>query len=695
MTVEFISDDSEVKFIVNGEITKVLDVGDTFKLEDASQLGVKEVLTTARGDGNAIVTFYLGANKLTLTDTDFTNSAFDGTIDVNDEELDDVTFDFKATGPAATATSGQLDLTELTWAFAPEEEVDVAGERTLVDPVLGAFEIRLGGIIPALDSEDRDALSFERSGSNDVRLKMTTNSDDLNEIVFHRVSGSGDANPADSGNDTIEMNDGATVSEDEYVIFRSDDDSFLVEFKDINGETNEGKYKVAGSSEGQKDFTWSDDDAVTLVLGGLTFELFSDPATSNTTLIIENIAASDSADADDSIIEVANDLVIASPLVSNLGAKVHLYDLGAWSFSNFVAIDTTANGYADDDFTVQLPTGTVDVAFADAGTLEDCDVSVDGTALGNFNSTRTAAATDFAEGGVVYIVQVTAGTANNDDGTCDVDELGAINFYLDSDQTDDAGVVVDADSSDLITEADPDFEASTTLTAYADPGFLVIEEAEGDLTVENEVVFSFDDDDTDIELSTTFVFTDGLTALQTLDTSDDDRQQAITQYGTWIELDTDSDSVDMAYPDEQAVVEVFLAPTGAQVTTVSGASGGMVKQLVPINTGVMKLDTDFSGTALDYKDFNAIVVGGPCANSVAAALMGNAESCQTGFSENSAIVKLFEHSNGNVAMLVAGWDGVDTQYAGLALIDGSVSENGGMEVSVVGTSKSDITVSKV
>ena len=60
---------------------------------------------------------------------------------------------------------------------------------------------------------------------------------------------------------------------------------------------------------------------------------------------------------------------------------------------------------------------------------------------------------------------------------------------------------------------------------------------------------------------------------------------------------------------------------------------------------------------------NLILVGGPCANAAASAIMGNPENCAEGFEAGKAKIKLYTAANGNVALLVAGDQALDTRGA--------------------------------
>ncbi|MBU0456845.1 MAG: hypothetical protein KKD75_01750, partial [Nanoarchaeota archaeon] len=75
----------------------------------------------------------------------------------------------------------------------------------------------------------------------------------------------------------------------------------------------------------------------------------------------------------------------------------------------------------------------------------------------------------------------------------------------------------------------------------------------------------------------------------------------------------------------------------------------------------------------------------------AAELLGNPADCTEGFSPGKARIKLFEHANGNIAMLVAGYSGADTRLAG-SVIANRYGDLSGTEVEVEGTTFTDATI---
>ena len=80
---------------------------------------------------------------------------------------------------------------------------------------------------------------------------------------------------------------------------------------------------------------------------------------------------------------------------------------------------------------------------------------------------------------------------------------------------------------------------------------------------------------------------------------------------------------------------------------------------------IAKLDSEVG----NIKGQNSIVIGGPCANAAAAALLNYPDNCREGFEVGKGFIRLYEMSNGKISLLVAGATALDTRRATRALAD--------------------------
>ena len=143
------------------------------------------------------------------------------------------------------------------------------------------------------------------------------------------------------------------------------------------------------------------------------------------------------------------------------------------------------------------------------------------------------------------------------------------------------------------------------------------------------------------------------------------------------------------YPKEQRLPQLFV--TSGATTEAAGSDQVTTTSVVKIDVGAAQLASAVAGEELNH---NILLVGGPCANSAAAVIMGSPADCTEGFMEGKAKIKLYEHDNGKVALLVAGYSADDTRRAARVLANNDLYSLSGSELEVTGTSMSDISVSK-
>lgn len=167
----------------------------------------------------------------------------------------------------------------------------------------------------------------------------------------------------------------------------------------------------------------------------------------------------------------------------------------------------------------------------------------------------------------------------------------------------------------------------------------------------------------------------------TIGTKDEDHR---TMYGIIIKDPKShggSNEVELEIPGDQVFAKVTV--TGTAIQTIGGET----------TSAAIKKDTEVP----DVTQFNAILVGGPCANSVTAQVMGldtAFPACATGFTAGKAILELKDQAGGKVALIAAGYSQEDTRRAGVVLKNSAAFTLSGTSkiVSGTGLTVSGITV---
>ena len=152
--------------------------------------------------------------------------------------------------------------------------------------------------------------------------------------------------------------------------------------------------------------------------------------------------------------------------------------------------------------------------------------------------------------------------------------------------------------------------------------------------------------------------------------------------------------------------EMFIEDGTANVLVIVGKAAkaedvlGAVDIVVVLQhaAGNKKLDIAKMDDEVDVLSAqNSIIIGGPCANPAAAAIMypnGAPDNCGEDFTAGEAMIKYYENGD-NVALLVAGYSAEDTRRAGKILGNYANYDLSGSEVVVKGTTLTDMTVTKV
>ena len=128
------------------------------------------------------------------------------------------------------------------------------------------------------------------------------------------------------------------------------------------------------------------------------------------------------------------------------------------------------------------------------------------------------------------------------------------------------------------------------------------------------------------------------------------------------------------------------------VVTAAGGVGGRVT--IPLTATVLP------GEVTSVSAQNLIVVGGPCANSVTAAVMYTEQgqslpdNCAQDFTPGEGIIAVYDIGD-NVALVAAGFSADDTRRTGKVLAQAGNYNLQGSQVKVTGTSFTDIDVVSV
>nr|MBT4247702.1 hypothetical protein [Candidatus Woesearchaeota archaeon] len=572
VTLSFV-DETYAKFVVNGEQSDKLQVGDTFKLADGNEIGVSERLYQSYAGGVHSADFFLGASKLELRDNLITDTDSDTSLKVGTETISGADVIIEGADDNTTFTLSKIRIN-----MTAQDDYYVAAGKKLSDAILEQGDDKE---LVFTNNWDVEYHGLTEETTHDIKLTSSTdrkyklqwydgNGDMVSMPLVYATSTTQVQLSEDATDKAIAFNEGVNISKNDYFVVTGGTvadgtaKSFALQYKGSDKSTATSpkiKFKNLGNGE-SLEYALTTDSSVnvaTIKLGGYSF------------------------DVDTDTVKTAGDFDIRVNLDGGSGAP----DTGA------TTIDIVDYYGANIDMGTPYTNSSGGTT---AGTLQPGDVT---------NATS-------------LVLTITTPNSN------DYDNQAAPSLALTLDGTTGPEVTVTAFTLDGVT--------NNLLTP------------EG----EENVAYGY------------------------------------TTMGAKMTYTSPSSSPNeftYAYPENQRLPQVYVTSG----STTSAKTGG---SLVPVTiVDATKLDSEVS--AVDAQ--NVISVGGPCANSVSASLLGNPADCTEGFSAGKARVKLVEHANGKVAMLVAGFSGADTRLAG-KVISHRASELSGMEVEVEGTTYTDATI---
>lgn len=259
VTVTTISDKTEeVKFVINGEVTDSLEEGQTYVLNDDTEIGVLEVIPNEAGEisgGEDMVTFTLGATKIELIHED--------ELEIGNDRIDDtlVTIESSNDGSVYTINSIMIEVNADDDIYVePGKKVS----QYLDEPkALLGFDI----VYEGLDNVDTEEISI--TGSEQEK-ELTFVDGNSNEISVPVAYADGNTIIVGDDDDDFVFTEGTTINIDDYFLLSSGDDSYVLQYtdsKDKDSNNPSYRFKVLSGDTLEVDYD-EDDGTGNIRLGG-------------------------------------------------------------------------------------------------------------------------------------------------------------------------------------------------------------------------------------------------------------------------------------------------------------------------------------------------------------------------------------------------------------------------------------------
>jgi hypothetical protein len=601
ITVMIIEDvtPATVTLDVNGEITKQLKDSETTTLNDGTLLGVSDIVLNEAGEAGSgdIVELYVGASKLTLEDLEYSDTVFEQRVEIDNEEITNALVSISAT---EQSSGKKLELSTIKYRLSADS---LNGVDIWVEPGHGVREY-----LEEPQGMLGTSWDIRYEGLDDVQtsiVKLDPKGDDDYNLIFENRQGL-------VYNVPFITNEGGT--------FKYGNNNRDLVFHEGNLSTANGSQQTIPTVGHLDYFVLSDvdttngldNDAITHILRYDNFD------NTDNTLKFKDMASGDTKEVTFSrhtspATQGNGTIATANLVIGGTTYKIYVANDSSTANNNPpLIIDLDGDGGFDYDNNPEIRVTVNGGGILDLG---QSNLSIGGV--------WTTAGGDPENG-----------SWNNIPTGFRIDDQNAedqINFTL-------ITLVEDFDETGPTTQGTTSTPENTTIHI--------------DDRSNNEIGINVSGS-ANAKKSTTNAGIDSLKE----DADNDDYYYGMTDFGALITVydpsSTDNpETLTIEYPLAQRGARVFV--TFGDTTTTKTAAGE--KCTVADLTIANLLDEDIS----DPSDYNLIVVGGPCANTIAADLFGACSAWSHGPGE--AVLEMVDNGD-NVALLVAGTDGTDTRRA--------------------------------
>ncbi|MBI2627547.1 hypothetical protein HYW72_01305 [Candidatus Nomurabacteria bacterium] len=566
VTLQFVDAD-EAQFVINGQTSRKMKDGDTDKLSDGTTIGVTDVLYQDYAGGIHSATFFIGANKLELKDTNINDLASSNALKVDDDTIDDALVTIEGSDDNSTFKISRIhiNMSADDNFFVPaggklSETIKAEGGASAEPQVLFTqnWDIEYRG----LSKETTEKVRIRTSGSSEYHLEFYDGDNNKVDLPIAKAPTGSQLLFGEQSGRALQNKENSTISKDDYVVVADSTSSR----KRGERATYALQYKGA--------------DKVTA---------------DNPLLKFKNLGTGNTIEQSFSNSSVTSTI---GPDGTNTLTKLATLKIGGSDFTVY-----SVAGIGSNDFGVTI------------------DLNADGSILAG-----TAGATNSTEPVIITSKSGLEINVTNETGTTgsDQSDIVFVTFRMPDESR-------DGSSRDSIETLKPTVMRWNITAASAK-----VQMAQDTTTETNRLNLRTPSGETNIAYG-------------------------YDSYGTKYTYETptnDPATIMLEVPHKQRVPLVYITAKGASFGEV-GATTTEAVTVQRIEVGAAKLASEVSNVMAQ----NTILVGGPCANAAAATVLGNPTDCTAGFEPGVGRIELFEHSNGNVAMLVAGYGAVDTRNA--------------------------------
>lgn len=281
-------DSTSAQLVVNGQITRKLNKGDTDKLSDGTTVGLSEILYQNFGGGIHSATFFIGAQKVELRDSNIADTLGSNSLKVDDKTISDVDVIIEGTDDNSTVKLNRLNvIMKASDDFYVPAGGNLSSNTNLREPqtlFTNNWDIQYGG----LTTEQSDKIKIVAGGSDEYNLQFVDWNGDKVEIPLAFVNSS---NKIKLGNrdDSLVINESNTITKNDYFVVTDYSNSvgerptYALRYKGADKETSDNKVirfeNLGNGEEIEVPYSTSSSPIATLKIGGGSYGIKNNSST--------------------------------------------------------------------------------------------------------------------------------------------------------------------------------------------------------------------------------------------------------------------------------------------------------------------------------------------------------------------------------------------------------------------------------
>lgn len=413
VTLNFVDAD-EAQFTVNGVASRKLKDGDTDKLfagtKDALTIGVTDILYQDYAGGVHSSTFFLGAKKLELKDTNVTDTSSTNSLKVDDETIDDAQVMIEGSDDDSTFKINKIhvNMTADDDFFVPangklSEAIKAEGANAEPQVLFTEnWDIEYKG----LKKVNTEKIQIRTSGNSQYNLEFIDGGGNKVGVPIAKSPAGSELLFGDTGKPFIN-NENSTIRKDSYFLVtdgsrkRGERKTYVLQYKGADKVSADNailKFKDVGSGETIEQTYSTGNKLATLKIGGTDYGIYNASDVPTNDITVNDFAITVDMDASGALVNAHN---VEVNITTRYGAEIGLSNESNGTVKLTIKTpDSARDGNAKDSFENVWATDFVAEITASSGKVQHSTVA--GNTSGQPGATQINLRTPDGETNVAY-----------------------------------------------------------------------------------------------------------------------------------------------------------------------------------------------------------------------------------------------------------------------------------------------------